>query len=987
MYTRNLSIIVLFFSIFITIGKNGMAQSWPVDKLFYDGMITIKVAEGFGEISPQKGNVVFGHTEMDAVASRFGIHEIAKRFRHRPIQKNSTLPDLSRIYKIHFPESFSVGELISAFSQIDEIEYAEPVPVAYLCQIPNDSAYAYQQYLTQIMAAQAWDIHHGEDGPVEIVVGINDTGVDWDHPDLVENVAQNLGEDADGDGHVLEFIAGQWVFDPGDVDGLDNDGSGFADDFIGWDFFMNNNNPDPNAITYNYSHGTLVAGLAAARTNNTIGISSVSWNIKYFPTQIASSSGTPWGYDAIIYAAEMGVDIISNSWATWFSAKAEEEAIAYANALGSIIVASAGNYETNLMSRFPAGYPGVISVAAVNQSDLKSSYSNWGPWVDVCAPGGDVGELILSTHPGGTYSGSLGTSMSTPMVAGLIGLLKSYHPTWNNNQLLMQVLGTADDIDALNPGLENELGTGRINAFRALSESNVTGPEELSLVFISALPDDNNGNGVLEQGETVFLDLKMRNRSPVSMSSNTTFTISCSDPDITLLQDESIGSVPYDSYFTIYNAFQFQVAANAESHIVEFNLDITSDIEITFGDHTVFYLPVMASGALVYEGQEGGDTYSGQYISTFLDMQGISNVYSPGFPETFTGFDMAFLSFGNWGSDSGYTWVRDQQAVVMTEFLEGGGKIYAEAPDLFSKFQVKNPYLHSLFGLEHAEDGSPTQTPVTQLEGMPGSLAAEMIFNESSQQQNISVANYVTNSTGQEAFIQSGDVMAVQNIGEFQQKSFVFSYCLAELTDNSPHNSRFNLLYKVLDFFGYYFGYGYVIANFVADTLEGDPGLMVQFTDWSIYGQPIILWEWDFDGDGITDSWDQDPMWQFNSSGLFSVSLTATTEYDTNTFTRGDYILINQGTPTSEQHKINNFQLFPNPARDVVFIEFTNNEPTNFSVEIYSLSGDLVHTEDALVQETGEHALAIHLDGLPGGIYLLKTSQGGHSLTRKFVVK
>jgi len=135
---------------------------------------------------------------------------------------------------------------------------------------------------------------------------------------LVNNLYQNLGEDADGDGHVIEYIDGQWQFDPGDVNGVDNDGNGFVDDFVGWNFYPNDGSQvnDPWASTAN-QHGTHVAGISAGVTNNNLGIASISWNVKFIPTKHGSNAGLTYIYnafDGIKYLAEMGADVINCSW-------------------------------------------------------------------------------------------------------------------------------------------------------------------------------------------------------------------------------------------------------------------------------------------------------------------------------------------------------------------------------------------------------------------------------------------------------------------------------------------------------------------------------------------------------------------------------------------------------------------------------------------------------------------------------------------------
>ncbi|MEO1589646.1 MAG: S8 family serine peptidase, partial [Bacteroidota bacterium] len=132
---------------------------------------------------------------------------------------------------------------------------------------------------------QAWDVETGDQG---IVVGVLDSGIDWKHPDLIDNIWQNLAEDADGDGVVLVWNGSSWIFDPDDENGIDDDGNGYVDDFIGWDFVNGDNNPMDD---HESGHGTHVAGLIAASGNNGIGISGVAWNAQLMGLKILSETG------------------------------------------------------------------------------------------------------------------------------------------------------------------------------------------------------------------------------------------------------------------------------------------------------------------------------------------------------------------------------------------------------------------------------------------------------------------------------------------------------------------------------------------------------------------------------------------------------------------------------------------------------------------------------------------------------------------------
>jgi subtilisin family serine protease len=488
-----------------------MGKSQP---MFLKGMITIKLKEGVGEFDVQKGLVSFNIPSLDAKVNKFEVDLLEKRFRYNPQKLRDDLPDLSRIYIIEFPETYPVTKVAREFSKDPNIEYAEPIPVNYLLEEPNDPLYDQLHHLEQIKADSAWDIHKGEDGEEEVVIAIVDSGTEWDHEDLVDNIWQNMGEDFDGDGKTIEFTGGEWIFDPDDENGVDDDGNGYIDDLIGWNFYLSGNDPNPTPGTYSWGHGTLMGGYASATTNNNIGVASISWNLSIMPIQAGWYNYTLQAYNAIIYAAENGADVISNSWGyyDWYS-QANFEAVTYAKSLGSIIVGGAAN-SNQFRIMYPAAYPGVLGVAALNHLDIKAGYSNFGPHIAVSAPGGDGSGSnyeLLTTTVNNSYTSASGTSCATPIVAGLSGLVKSYHPEWTSDQVITQVLGTADTIDYLNPGYENLLGSGRINAYRALTDTGVTLDQEIALDLFYSEFQDFDSNQIPEPGDTISLSLKLIN--------------------------------------------------------------------------------------------------------------------------------------------------------------------------------------------------------------------------------------------------------------------------------------------------------------------------------------------------------------------------------------------------------------------------------------------------------------------------------------------
>lgn len=331
-------------------------------------------------------------------------------------------------------------------------------------------------------------------GDSSIVLAIIDTGIDQGHPEFAGRLWRNPLEEFDDE---------------------DNDGNGLVDDGFGWNFNDNN-----NAVTDDNGHGTHVAGIAAATGNNGIGIAGVNWQCKIMPVRVLGpdGSGTSSSVSSgIIYAANEGAHVVSLSLGHQGSlVPAESSAVAYAQSLGVIVVAAMGNDDVGTPN-WPAALNGVISVGATDSDDQRAdpfcyspiSGSNFGSWIDVCAPGDNVWSTYLTAF--GSYANLCGTSMATPHVAGLVALMKSLRPEWETDSVLHILKNTAND-QVGRPtediaGFDNYHGWGRVNAASAL--------RLLSVVFAPVLvaPDS------IETTET----------EPV------TFGISASDSNLTTL--------------------------------------------------------------------------------------------------------------------------------------------------------------------------------------------------------------------------------------------------------------------------------------------------------------------------------------------------------------------------------------------------------------------------------------------------------------------
>ncbi|RLD25598.1 MAG: hypothetical protein DRI54_04560, partial [Bacteroidetes bacterium] len=769
--------------------------------LFVEGQMTIKLKAGVGDYKKQTGLIYFGIPSLDEKVQEFGVYQLEKRFQFNPRLMRSDLPDLSRIYKLSYNSETSLNKIVAAFSANPNVEYAEGIPIYKVSVVPNDALYDDCQHLPQIMAEEAWNIHKGEDGTEEIVIAIVDTGTDWEHEDLVQNVWQNLSEDADGDGATIEFIdsTNTWVLDPGDLNGVDDDNNGFTDDLVGWNFI--NEDGDPNPILSNpmYNHGTLVTGIACGRTNNEIGISSISYNLKYMAVCADENNTLAYGYDGIIYAAENGADVISNSWGGGTSSAAGQEVIHYATGLGSIVIGAAGNDNIEY-ALYPASYLGAISVASVNEEDAKADYSNYHCSVDISAPGGEGDIGILSTSSDNSYEAFNGTSLATPLVAGVLGLLKSYHPTWTNEELIERVLATSDYIEDLNPGYENLLGHGRINAYEMLLGENIEDPY-LKLGIEQIFANDANENGILEPGELVSLSFDIRNFMQTYGSDNVDVILTTSDADIIILTGEANIDIAADTISQLLDLFAIQIGDNAEAHYAEFNLHFESEMEIKKGEDIAFTLLISPSGYFVYDGDGEGENYSGVYIYNYLIDHGFNAMYGSGdeFPTSLNGFEAVFLSFGNFAS--GYTTFGNQHVDVVSNYLtDVEGDVYIESSDAFAYDQVGNTAFHLLFGLTSSNDGS--TNPIDSLWGLENSLANGMAFTSSSQSTNSWIDMFSPIDEAEAVFEELDyGIVAVQYDVPDSYETFCFSYAISKLDDGNSPSTKDELLNEILIFF------------------------------------------------------------------------------------------------------------------------------------------------------------------------------------------
>ncbi|MFC1671206.1 S8 family serine peptidase [Spirochaetota bacterium] len=408
---------------------------------------------------------------------RSGKSDVSKSIKHGKLVKKFKK---SGLLLLKLNKGKKVRETISELRKNPDIILAEPDYKLKANIIPNDPYFNDLWGVKRINAPEAWPIN---DGSRNIIVAVIDTGVDYNHPDLAQNIWINRGEIPNN--------------------GIDDDSNGYIDDYYGWDFAYNDSEPDDV-----YGHGTHCAGTIGAVGYNSTGVIGISPVVSIMSLKFLGDDGGGWTSDAvraIEYAIDKGAHVLSNSWGGGGYSLALETAIQTAGMNGITFVVAAGNEDANIdqYTSYPSNYnsSNIISVGASTQSDSKAYFSNYGKNnVDIFAPGVD----ILSTFPGYSYKSWQGTSMACPHVSGTAALMLSENPGLTPDLIREIMMRNSDKVSYM----ENlSVSGGIVNAENAVLES-VPGP---SIKIASISLKDDNDNGIGEPGETVELSIEIVN--------------------------------------------------------------------------------------------------------------------------------------------------------------------------------------------------------------------------------------------------------------------------------------------------------------------------------------------------------------------------------------------------------------------------------------------------------------------------------------------
>lgn len=463
----------------------------------------VKFKPEVGKVSQTQtalGFVAIGNAAIDALSRQYEVAQMREQFPGAtPIAVRGEILDLSRYHVIKFESGHKLEDVMAEFRNNPMVESVEPIGIHALYATPNDGFYDPEQWhLNQasndkdIDAPEAWDIESGDPG---VIVAVMDSGVRYYHKDLGGSAASSTTPTA-ADGNMWINLA-----EKNGTAGVDDDGNGYVDDWVGYDFVTGLTGcwtgedcatADNDPRDFN-GHGTHCAGNVGAINNNGYascaaaggwgngtlqptgnGVKVMALRIGYSASYLGQEAGyvrMDFAASAFYYAANKGAKIASCSWGASNSGGIDAAITYFLNA-GGMIFKAAGN-ANNQTSDYMTARTDIIAVAATDQNDCRASFSSYGTWVEISAPG----VAILSSYhdhadAANDYVATLdGTSMATPIAASVAALIWSKNPTWTATQVRDQLYATVDPIDGLscNSSYVGKLGVGRVNAYNAVN--------------------------------------------------------------------------------------------------------------------------------------------------------------------------------------------------------------------------------------------------------------------------------------------------------------------------------------------------------------------------------------------------------------------------------------------------------------------------------------------------------------------------------------
>ncbi len=512
----------LYCMLILLVSSNTLfAQKKSDNARYVDNVLHVKLKIEFAEAATNVTQL----EEIKKTIAPFQLLSIKRTYPGIEKPNNPEHVDLSRIYTLSF-SNIEHNKLPTIIPLLLNTHFFEYVEMQYIKEqqaqfYPNDPKIPVfqQNYLSRMGAFEAWEI---EKGNPNVVIGIVDTGTDPMHEDLVNAIAYNTA-------------------DP--INGSDDDNDGYIDNYVGWDFGNNDNDPTIGASS---NHGAKVSGIAGATANNALGGIGIGFNSKILPIKAAPDNGggaITNGNDAIIYAATHGCKVINLSYGnTGGFSSVDQDVINFAAINHDVlIVAAAGNTDEEA-NYYPASYENVLSVIAMDTIfsptankyiDTRANFYNWACCykatysrsVDI----GAQGMGLLTTIPNNAYTLQDGSSAASPIVAGAAALVRSHYPNISALQAAELLRVTADVVDTFpeNALYKEKMGKGRINIYRALTDT-----KSPSIRYKNMSVSSKNSSYIFS-GDTVFITADFFNY--LRPTNNLNINLSSSSSDLSIL--------------------------------------------------------------------------------------------------------------------------------------------------------------------------------------------------------------------------------------------------------------------------------------------------------------------------------------------------------------------------------------------------------------------------------------------------------------------
>lgn len=975
-----LILVLYFISISNFQAQNVYSDSW-------DGIAYIMFKEQVPVIKTNGKIVEIEKIKLlNDLSEEYGIVQVEK------INYFSPDENMQRIFRIYFNQFHKIDYLIKELLNNHDVKYAERAPIFETFAIINDANYLASAnnrwHLDKINAQNAWDTPRQTNN---IKIAVIDKAMDTDHPDLVA----------------------QWdtLYDIFDNDNNTNPPYGVSDNDPSW------------------SHGTHTSGLAGATTNNNIGIASVAYDVKLMGIKISNNLemningvNAPPGsmiaaYEAVTWAADNGADIISMSWGGRYYSLIKQEIVNYAAITKKcLLLAGAGNYGTS-DKYYPAALENVIAVAGTNGDDklntvgmpplYVSSGSNYGPWVDVCAPGfgmtnSNDNNKIYSTSYDNSYMTIGGTSMATPIVASLAALIKSINPALSSNSIENIIKSTCVNISSLQIDTDrrNGVGAGRINAEAAaiLAYSTIN----------QIVPDFTSDYKTIYEGESInFTDLSAGigiNSWNWTFTGSTTNNSSVQNPtniifnnagtyniSLTISNNDTTASITKNSYITVR-----PISTNWIEQSSSFPNPNRCIKNISIVDDNIAW-------ATAYDGvnefilneftrtNNGGITWESGKISDNNIPLGyrISNIKPINYNIAYMCMHNAFSDSPNnerggifITTDGGNSWIKQTTA------LFNSTTSFPIAVHFFNEndgWCVGNPVSNN-FEMYTTEDGGNTWTKVIS-SNIPVAQAAELMtigqyesYNEilwfatSKGRVYKSVnkgKNWTVYSTGlskiNKITFANENIGIVQNISKNILNTHIVTFENKRTTNGGANWSSFTP--------------GNGIRKTSIDFAKGNPSLLVSVgTDGT-----------ENETQGSSYSIDMGSTWIPIDEGCHYNEVKMYNSYigyaggNNRSATRGGiykWKSIVSNIENDVNSKNNNFSIYPNPAKDFINIKLSqHNKPINISIT--NLMGQTVKYEK---YKSSENNIRLNISSIKAGTYLLKIDNGDEIEYQKIVI-